>query len=82
MYADRVMLPGSLPIHWPFDVCLLYDLLPHVRTVSIAPAVGHQDQPYYNVSGSQNVSFWIPVDKVPAAASLLFAAGSHIDGTW
>jgi ectoine hydroxylase-related dioxygenase (phytanoyl-CoA dioxygenase family) len=24
----------------------------------------HQDQPYYNVDGRQNVSFWIPVDPV------------------
>ena len=24
----------------------------------------HQDQPYYNISGQQNCSFWIPVDPV------------------
>ena len=30
----------------------------------------HQDQPYYNVSGRQNVSFWIPVDPVSLASSL------------
>jgi len=30
----------------------------------------HQDQPYYNVSGRQNVSFWIPVDPVPLASTL------------
>ncbi|MEZ5706157.1 MAG: phytanoyl-CoA dioxygenase family protein [Burkholderiaceae bacterium] len=41
----------------------------------------HQDQPYYNVSGRQNVSFWIPVDPVPLASSLRFIAGSH-EGTW
>ncbi len=41
----------------------------------------HQDQPYYNVSGRQNVSFWIPVDPVPLASSLRFVAGSHA-GTW
>lgn len=23
----------------------------------------HQDQPYYNIVGRQNVSFWIPVDR-------------------
>ena len=28
----------------------------------------HQDQPYYNVAGRQNVSFWIPVDPVPLAS--------------
>jgi ectoine hydroxylase-related dioxygenase (phytanoyl-CoA dioxygenase family) len=26
------------------------------------PTPWHQDQPYYNVAGAQNVSFWIPVD--------------------
>jgi ectoine hydroxylase-related dioxygenase (phytanoyl-CoA dioxygenase family) len=41
----------------------------------------HQDQPYYNVSGSQNVSFWIPVDPVPLESTLRFVAGSH-HGTW
>lgn len=41
----------------------------------------HQDQPYYNVSGRQNVSFWIPVDPVPLASTLLFVAKSHL-GTW
>ena len=24
----------------------------------------HQDQPYYNIDGRQNISFWIPVDPV------------------
>jgi ectoine hydroxylase-related dioxygenase (phytanoyl-CoA dioxygenase family) len=42
----------------------------------------HQDQPYYNISGYQNVSFWIPVDPVPEESSLLFAAGSHASKTW
>ncbi|QPF74083.1 phytanoyl-CoA dioxygenase [Roseateles sp. DAIF2] len=41
----------------------------------------HQDQPYYNVEGSQNVSFWIPVDPVSRAATLEFVAGSH-RGPW
>jgi ectoine hydroxylase-related dioxygenase (phytanoyl-CoA dioxygenase family) len=41
----------------------------------------HQDQPYYNVSGRQNVSFWIPVDPVPLESTLRFVAGSHL-GTW
>ena len=41
----------------------------------------HQDQPYYNVAGRQNVSFWIPVDPVPLASTLRFVAGSHA-GTW
>jgi ectoine hydroxylase-related dioxygenase (phytanoyl-CoA dioxygenase family) len=45
------------------------------------PTPWHQDQPYYNVSGKQNVSFWIPVDPVPLESTLRFVAGSH-SGTW
>ena len=41
----------------------------------------HQDQPYYNVDGFQNVSFWIPVDPVSRSATLEFLAGSH-RGPW
>ena len=45
------------------------------------PTPWHQDQPYYNVSGRQNVSFWIPVDPVPMQSTLRVVAGSHA-GTW
>ncbi|MGA1344440.1 MAG: phytanoyl-CoA dioxygenase family protein [Ilumatobacteraceae bacterium] len=41
----------------------------------------HQDIPYYNVEGTQNVSMWIPVDPVPRAVTLEFVAGSHC-GPW
>jgi len=41
----------------------------------------HQDQPYYNIEGRQNVSFWIPVDPVSRGATLEFIAGSHL-GPW
>ena len=41
----------------------------------------HQDQPYYDVDGRQNVSFWIPVDPVPRSACLELVAGSH-RGSW
>ena len=41
----------------------------------------HQDQPYYNIDGRQNVSFWIPVDPVSRPATLEFLAGSH-RGPW
>lgn len=41
----------------------------------------HQDQPYYNIDGAQNVSFWIPIDPVPRATTLEFVAGSHL-GPW
>jgi ectoine hydroxylase-related dioxygenase (phytanoyl-CoA dioxygenase family) len=45
------------------------------------PTPFHQDQPYYNVEGRQNVSFWIPVDHVPRESTLEFVPGSH-EGTW
>lgn len=41
----------------------------------------HQDQPYYNIEGRQNVSFWIPVDPVSRASTLELVAGSH-RGPW
>lgn len=41
------------------------------------PTPWHQDQPYYNITGDQNVTFWIPVDPVPKEASLEFVVGSH-----
>ncbi len=41
----------------------------------------HQDQPYYNISGTQNCSFWIPVDPVAREATLEFVAGSQ-SGPW
>lgn len=41
----------------------------------------HQDQPYYNLDGRRTVSMWIPVDPVPADASLELVAGSHL-GPW
>ena len=45
------------------------------------PTPWHQDQPYYNVEGRQNVSFWIPVDPVRRHSTLEFLAGSHL-GPW
>jgi ectoine hydroxylase-related dioxygenase (phytanoyl-CoA dioxygenase family) len=45
------------------------------------PTPWHQDQPYYNIEGRQNVSFWIPVDAVSRASTLEFVAGSHL-GPW
>src|SRR6202142_4639296 len=45
------------------------------------PTPWHQDQPYFNVEGRQNVSFWIPVDPVNRESTLEFVAGSHL-GPW
>jgi ectoine hydroxylase-related dioxygenase (phytanoyl-CoA dioxygenase family) len=45
------------------------------------PTPWHQDQPYYNIDGRQNVSFWIPADPVNRESTLEFVAGSHL-GPW
>jgi ectoine hydroxylase-related dioxygenase (phytanoyl-CoA dioxygenase family) len=45
------------------------------------PTPWHQDQPYYNIEGRQNISFWIPVDPVNRESTLEFVAGSHL-GPW
>lgn len=45
------------------------------------PTPWHQDQPYYNVAGRQNASFWVPVDPVRRRSTLEFLAGSH-RGPW
>jgi len=37
----------------------------------------HHDEPYYCIDGTQNVSFWISLDPVPAAAGVEFVVGSH-----
>lgn len=41
----------------------------------------HQDIPYYNVDGRQNISMWCPVDPVSREASLEMVAGTHL-GPW
>ena len=40
----------------------------------------HQDQPYYNVEGADNVSMWAPVDPVAAESTQEFLVGSHRGG--
>lgn len=45
------------------------------------PTPWHQDQPYYNISGHQSASFWIPVDPVSRDSTLEFLSGSHL-GPW
>ena len=41
----------------------------------------HQDIPYYNVAGRQNISMWCPVDPVPLESTLRLVKGSHL-GPW
>ena len=69
------LLTGSRQVRLYHDHMLTKE--PGTRT----PTPWHQDQPYYNVSGLQNASFWIPVDPVRRASTLEFVAGSHL-GPW
>jgi ectoine hydroxylase-related dioxygenase (phytanoyl-CoA dioxygenase family) len=50
---------------------------PYAQTVT----PWHQDLPYYNISGMQNCSFWIPIDPVSRESTLEFISGSHL-GPW
>jgi ectoine hydroxylase-related dioxygenase (phytanoyl-CoA dioxygenase family) len=54
-------------------------LVKEPRTAQKTP--WHQDQPYYNIEGRDNISAWIPVDPVSREATLEFIAGSH-RGPW
>jgi ectoine hydroxylase-related dioxygenase (phytanoyl-CoA dioxygenase family) len=49
-------------------------LVKEPRTKQVTP--WHQDLPFYNISGTQNVSFWIPVDPVPIESTLRFVQGT------
>lgn len=46
------------------------------------PSLWHQDQPSYNVDGSQVVVIWIPVDPIAKASSLELVRGSYRWGKW
>lgn len=76
-------LPGVAARLMQSKTCRLHHdhmLVKEARTAQSTP--WHQDQPYYNISGRQNVSFWMPVDPVPRESTLEFVAGSHADGVW
>lgn len=73
--AAAGLLTGSRQIRLYHDHMLTKE--PGTR----APTPWHQDQPYYNVAGRQNCSFWIPVDPVRRHSTLEFVAGSH-RGPW
>jgi ectoine hydroxylase-related dioxygenase (phytanoyl-CoA dioxygenase family) len=62
-------------------VRLYHDHLLVKEAGTTSPTPWHQDQPYYNVSGRQVVSMWIPVDPVARQSTLEFAGGSHT-GEW
>ena len=73
LLAARLM--GSASVRLYHD----HMLTKQARTQARTP--WHQDQPYYNVDGQLNISFWIPVDPVPRESTLEFVAGSH-RGPW
>ncbi len=73
--AVAARLTGSATVRLYHD----HMLTKEAGTVQRTP--WHQDQPYYNVEGCQNVSFWVPVDPVSRPATLEFVAGSH-KGPW
>jgi ectoine hydroxylase-related dioxygenase (phytanoyl-CoA dioxygenase family) len=73
--AAAGLLTGSRTIRLYHDHMLTKE--PGTRS----PTPWHQDQPYYNVEGRMNCSFWIPVDPVRRGSTLEFVAGSH-RGPW
>jgi ectoine hydroxylase-related dioxygenase (phytanoyl-CoA dioxygenase family) len=73
LLAQRLM--GSRQVRLYHDHLLVKEPGTRQRTA------WHQDQPYYNIEGRQNISMWIPVDPVSRAATLEFLAGSH-QGPW
>lgn len=73
-HAARLLMKSS-------TVRLYHDHMLTKEPGTRAPTPWHQDQPYYNVEGFQNTSFWIPVDAVRRHSTLEFLAGSH-QGPW
>ena len=73
--AITARLTGSATVRLHHD----HVLVKEARTTQRTP--WHQDQPYYDIDGRLNASFWIPVDPVPRASALEFLAGSH-RGPW
>lgn len=69
--ADARALMGSTSVRFFHE----HVLVKEPGTAEVTP--WHHDQPYYCVDGDQNVSFWISLDPVPAAAGLEFVVGSH-----
>jgi ectoine hydroxylase-related dioxygenase (phytanoyl-CoA dioxygenase family) len=74
--ACAAALMGSRTVRLHHDHLLVKEPGTTIRTP------WHQDQPYYNIDGSDTVSFWIPLDPVPRESTLEFVAGSHASRTW
>ncbi|MFO1034983.1 MAG: phytanoyl-CoA dioxygenase family protein [Hyphomicrobiales bacterium] len=61
-------------------VRLYHDHLLVKEPKTVARTPWHQDQPYYNIDGFDNISMWMPVDPVAVEATLKFVAGTHKQG--
>jgi ectoine hydroxylase-related dioxygenase (phytanoyl-CoA dioxygenase family) len=61
-------------------VRLYHDHLLVKEPKTVAKTPWHQDQPYYNIDGFDNISMWLPVDPVSVDATLKFVAGTHRQG--
>jgi ectoine hydroxylase-related dioxygenase (phytanoyl-CoA dioxygenase family) len=71
--AAELMCTGTVRLH--------HDHMLTKEPGTLQKTPWHQDQPYYNIEGRQNVSFWIPADPIPRESTLEFVAGSHL-GPW
>ena len=78
---ESPLAPAAAALMRSGTVRLYHDHMLTKEPGTRAPTPWHQDQPYYNVDGRQNASFWIPVDPVRRASTLEFVAGSH-RGPW
>ena len=74
--AVAAELTGSATVRLHHDHVLVKEPGTTIRTP------WHQDQPFYDIDGSDTVSFWIPLDPVPRESTLEFVAGSHATRTW
>lgn len=78
---DSALAPAAGRLMRSKTVRLYHDHMLTKEPGTRQPTPWHQDQPYYNIEGMQNVSFWIPIDPVSRASTLEFVAGSH-RGPW
>jgi len=56
---------------------LFYDQVFIKEPGKVAPTPWHQDQPYWQVDGTQICTVWMPLDTVPRETVVEFVRGSH-----
>ncbi len=81
-YRDVIVNSSLAPIAGALmqsqNVRLYHDHMLTKEPGTVQRTPWHQDQPYYNIEGRQNVSMWIAVDPVRRHSTLEFVAGSHL----